>query len=259
MKLRYLIWILLVIMLGGSIIAQLDQNKPIYDPNDPIGRVLPPNVYFLVDVSGSMSWYPNNDRYYYDWGGIVDGTKINITKKAITSLMNRDSLRIRWSFWGYSGSSTGSYASDIDGTYRTFPSGLSGWTYVPHYGYQWYDTYVFSGSSCSSSVDRLFTPIFHAPSTDPEQWFKSSVDPGYDNRDDIKSWVDRDFNRTTGTVDVGWGYPFLKEIGAGGNTPISYSLQSILRYNEGQNLNGYNHYCYYFDLNQKRYMNWTPL
>ena len=46
-------------------------------------------------------------------------------------------------------------------------------------------------------------PIYHSSLTRPgdpddDQWFKSSVDAGYDNRAGIRAWVDRNFNRSTG-------------------------------------------------------------
>ena len=49
---------MLAVLAWSRWLAQTGQNLPMYDPNDPIGRLLPPNLYFLIDMSGSMSCRP---------------------------------------------------------------------------------------------------------------------------------------------------------------------------------------------------------
>jgi len=108
----------LVLMVPGIWgLAQEGQNQPIYDPQDPIGRVLPPNLYFVLDVSGSMSTLPAGQGSGLDvWGvgtttpllGESDGDSVaginssmDIVKAAIYSLVNYESLKVRWSLFTY--------------------------------------------------------------------------------------------------------------------------------------------------------------
>ncbi|HOT01563.1 MAG TPA: hypothetical protein PLY66_11200, partial [Acidobacteriota bacterium] len=93
MNTRWL-WLLIILVLSGlSAVAQTGQNQPVYDPNDPIGRLLPPNIHFVIDVSGSMSCQPNGASggqcSNYDFAGQRTDSKIYITKTAINSLMSR--------------------------------------------------------------------------------------------------------------------------------------------------------------------------
>lgn len=238
--------------------AQDGQNQPIYDPNDPVGRVLPPNLHFLIDTSGSMSCAPNGASggqcFNYDLLGWNASSKIYITKRAITGLMSRNTIRARWSLWIYCNTSSNrvSYRS-IAGNYSASgkPTTALYRTTSPTY-----DTWVFAQNNCTSGTnrDRMLTSIYHVPGTttdvdpDPEQWFKSSVDAGYDNRPDIRNWCDRVWARTPpAAVTCGTtGTPFLTEFDAYGNTPIGYSMQSMLMYVKAKNLYGATQlpYCY---------------
>ncbi len=258
MRIRLFALVVLAALSLTAAVAQQGQSVPLYDPNDPIGRILPPNLHFMIDVSGSMSCQPNGPDggqcSNYDYAGLRTDSKIYITKTAITSLMSRDSLRVRWSFWSYTNNSDYATASSIAGSYYYFPSGLYRTTYPT------YNTYFWSGSGCSGSRDRLLTPIYHAALTDDDQWFKSSVDAGYDNRPGIRIWVDRNFNRSTGCVNVpGLSSPFMTELGGRGSTPISYSLESILQYSVGKNRSGSNSNAYYFDLTTGTDKYWTQV
>ncbi|HOB51313.1 MAG TPA: PilC/PilY family type IV pilus protein [Acidobacteriota bacterium] len=270
MNTRWL-WFLIILVLSGlAAVAQTGQNQPVYDPNDPIGRLLPPNIHFVIDVSGSMSCQPNGASggqcSNYDFAGQRTDSKIYITKTAINSLMSRDNLRLRWSFWMYTNSDSYALGHDIN-RYYSRGRWYSNYAYFPTNLYtvterrdgtrtRTYDTYFFIGSGCSGSRDRLLVPLPHGSDNDP---FMSSVDPGYDNRGAIKSWVDRNFDRTTGTLTVpGLTWKFATELPARGSTPISYSLQSIARYLFNRNLDNSTKACYYFDLASGTHKNWSP-
>ncbi len=230
------------VALGGWTVAQRTSNAiPLHVPTS-----LPPNIYLILDDSGSMSCQPNGQYggqcSNYDWGGMRFDSKISIAKSQLTYFLNMEHWRVRWSFWLYSGTSFYVRASNVGPSYSYFPSGLYRSSEPA------YNTYVLAGSACSGDCDLLLEPIVHGPAGDKDQWFKSCLDPGFDNRPSFRRWLDRNFLRTTGTVDVpGLTWPFLLELGARGSTPISYSLESILEYTQGFDLTGNPSLVHYFD------------
>lgn len=246
-------WVLITALLlavSPPVGAQQGQNQPIYDPLDPIARVLPPNVHILMDTSGSMSCQPDgaNSGQCSNWDllGWASDSKITAAKHALTELMALGSARVRWSLWIYPtiSSNRTSYRS-VQAMYNApgKPTSALYSTSTPQY-----DTWVFSQNNChtTGNRDRLLAPVYHVPGTtatfdpDPAQWFMSSVDPGYDNRPALRLWCDRAFDRTPpNAVPCGTtAWPFLTEFTAYGNTPIGYALQSVLMYVKGRNLAG---------------------
>ncbi len=292
-------FILILFFIGAMslfLLAQQGQGQPIYDPNDPIGRVLPPDLFVTLDTSGSMNETPGGD-YVDHWIGDDSSSKISIAKQALTTLWSVNSLSVRWSFWVYDNYElkykfyTGDHYSYAFNFYhkrynhykpfelfrRNGKITVHGYTY-PKYDNPW----IFHYSGCESNYrikpyernqDSPYHVLVDLPmdydnpnSTDPddEQWFAASTTPGYDNRGEMKLWVDKDMNvygyrdnhghyhqadpdsavAIKGThpfpfesqIKYNWyvhrycyydTHLFFKEIGAAGNTPIASSLYAI--------------------------------
>lgn len=104
-------WILLGCSIG--ILAQTGQNKPVYDPFDPAARPLPPNIYLILDVSGSMSNTPTNrgsDPWgYYTTDQDPDTSGVQLSKgyyvkKAVRTVLTTNAYGARWALFAYNGS-----------------------------------------------------------------------------------------------------------------------------------------------------------
>jgi len=145
MKKIILTTILLVIILGLAVFAQDGQNQPVYDPQDPIGRVLPPNLYFVLDVSGSMSWLATGGSGNKDTWGLgykpsssdplvhePFASKMSIVKDAITALTSYESLKVRWALFSYTDYSSYTDNRTLDNMRDFF------WNDAPPQTYPWY-------------------------------------------------------------------------------------------------------------------------
>ncbi len=280
---RYLILTFIIFgFFSVFFMAQQGQNQPIYDPNDPIGRVLPPNLSVILDTSGSMNWPPRGYNNYGRWIGTDTRAKIGIAKDALYTLWSVNSLSLRWAFWvyddgmfkyKYNNGNNWSLAKHFSSSY--FPYSLyryRGYRYIEGRYRRYYDDpWIFHYSGCVSTSpygrnlnDAPYHLLVDLPmdydnpdSTDlnDEQWFAASTTPGYDNRGEMKLWIDRDGDiystdpsHSHSAVAIKGTHPFpfdhktywssyydthlfFKEIGAAGNTPIANSLKAVLYFN----------------------------
>lgn len=128
MKKTFITIIILLVGLLAGLPGQEKQNQPVYDPLDPAARPLPPNIYLILDVSGSMSFKTTEESGYRDAFGYDTfyQSRMYWTKRAIRTVMSWSWPSARWGLATYT---TDDYTGDLSVTNKRITSNGESTTY----------------------------------------------------------------------------------------------------------------------------------